>query len=399
VHPNGGHATLNTTEPRIPEDLKPADGRFGCGPSKVRPEALAALPGRADVMGTSHRQAPVRDLVRRVREGLANLFGAPDGSEIALGNGGTTTFWDAAAACLVRERALHLAYGEFTSKFAKITQGAGFLADPIVVEAEPGDAPAPRGHPDADALAWAHNETSTGVMVEVARPADARDALVLIDATSGAGALPFDPEGVDAYYFAPQKAFGSDAGLWLAMLSPAAIARIEELDGAANRWQPGSLSLLVALENSRKDQTYNTPAVATLLLLCDQIEWMLDAGGLEWCVERSRQSSSHLYDWAQGTDYATPFVAEPAKRSLVVGTIDFDEAVDAAAIAATLRANGIVDTEPYRKLGRNQLRIGMFPAVEPADVEALTACIDWVVANAPGVQREPVSGDVVAGGG
>jgi phosphoserine aminotransferase len=236
-------------------------------------------------------------------------------------------------------------------------------------------------------------------MVEVARPADAGDALVLIDATSGAGALPFDPEGIDAYYFAPQKVFGSDAGLWLALLSPAAIARIEELDGAPDRWQPGSLSLLTALENSRKDQTYNTPAVATLLLLCDQLEWMLGSGGLEWCTERSRRSSSYLYEWADGTDYATPFVADPDKRSLVVGTIDFDEALDAAAIAATLRANGIVDTEPYRKLGRNQLRVGTFPAVEPADVEALTACIDWVVANVPGVQREAVSGDVAAGGG
>jgi phosphoserine aminotransferase len=390
---------VNTTAPRIPEDLKPADGRFGCGPSKVRPEALATLAARSEVMGTSHRQAPVKALVRRVRSGLTDLLGAPDGYEIALGNGGTTTFWDAAAAGLVRERALHLAYGEFTSKFAKVTQGAGFLTDPIVVEAEPGDAPAPRGDPDADALAWAHNETSTGVMVEVARPADAGDALVLIDATSGAGALPFDPEGIDAYYFAPQKVFGSDAGLWLALLSPAAIARIEELDGAPDRWQPGSLSLLTALENSRKDQTYNTPAVATLLLLCDQLEWMLGSGGLEWCTERSRRSSSYLYEWADGTDYATPFVADPDKRSLVVGTIDFDEALDAAAIAATLRANGIVDTEPYRKLGRNQLRVGTFPAVEPADVEALTACIDWVVANVPGVQREAVSGDVAAGGG
>jgi phosphoserine aminotransferase len=389
---------VSTTEARIPEDLKPADGRFGCGPSKVRPEALAAVAARADVMGTSHRQAPVKGLVRRIREGLADLLGAPDGYEIALGNGGTTTFWDAAAVGLIRERALHLAYGEFTSKFAKVTQDADFLDDPIVIEADPGDAPAPRGDPDVDALAWAHNETSTGVMVEVARPADADDALVLIDATSGAGALPFDPQGIDAYYFAPQKAFGSDAGLWLALLSPAAVARIEELDRMAGRWQPASLSLVTALSNSRKDQTYNTPAIATLILLCDQLDWMLDAGGLEWCAERSRRSSSHLYTWAHGTDYATPFVADPAKRSPVVGTIDFDDEVDAAAIAATLRANGIVDTEPYRKLGRNQLRIGTFPTVEPADVEALTACIDWVVANAPGVQREPVSGDVAAGG-
>ena len=390
---------MTMTHADIPEDLKPADGRFGCGPSKVRPEALARLADRADVMGTSHRQAPVRDLVRRVRQGLAELLRAPEGYEIALGNGGTTTFWDAAAAGLIRERALHLSYGEFTSKFAQVTQRTGFLAEPIVVEAEAGDAPEPRGDAGADALAWAHNETSTGVTVEVTRPADAGDALVLIDATSGAGALPFDPAAVDAYYFAPQKVFGSDAGLWLALLSPAAIARISELDGAPDRWQPASLSLLTALENSRKDQTYNTPGVATLLLLCDQLEWMLESGGLDWCAERSRRSSSHLYGWAEVADYATPFVADPVKRSPVVGTIDFDEAVDAAAVAATLRANGIVDTEPYRKLGRNQLRIGMFPAVEPDDVEALTACIDWVVANVPAARREAVAGDVGAGGG
>ena len=399
MHPNGGHATLNTTAPRIPDDLKPADGRFGCGPSKVRPEALERIAARSDVMGTSHRQAPVKDLVKRVRDGLAELFEAPDGYEIALGNGGTTTFWDAAAAGLIRERALHLTYGEFTSKFAKVTEAAPFLANPIVVEAEVGDAPDPRGDPEVDALAWAHNETSTGVVVDVVRPADAGDALVLIDATSGAGALPFDASATDAYYFAPQKVFGSDAGLWLAMLSPAAVARIEELDGAAGRWQPASLSLLTALENSRKEQTYNTPAVATLLLLCDQLEWMLGSGGLQWCAERSRASSSNLYGWAEASEYATPFVADPDKRSPVVGTIDFDASVDAAALAAALRANGIVDTEPYRKLGRNQLRIGTFPAVEPDDVEALTACIDWAIANVPGVQRQTVSGDVAAGGG
>jgi phosphoserine aminotransferase len=371
--------------------LKPADGRFGCGPSKVRPEALAHLAERADVMGTSHRQRPVRDLVGRIRRGLGELLGAPDGYEVALGNGGTTAFWDAAAACLVRERALHLSYGEFTSKFARVTETAPFLADPVVVEAEPGDAPEPRADPGADALAWAHNETSTGVTVEVARPEDSGGAVIVVDATSGAGGLALDPTQVDAYYFAPQKALGSDGGLWLALLSPAAIARIDMLDGAAGRWQPASLSLRIALDNSRKDQTYNTPAVATLLLLVDQIEWMLASGGLAWCVERARASSSHLYGWAERTDYATPFVAEPAKRSPVVGTIDFDDTVDAAAVAATLRANGIVDTEPYRKLGRNQLRIGMFPTVETADVEALTACIDWVVENVGEVQRGAVT--------
>ena len=377
----------NASAARIPDDLRPADGRFGCGPSKVRPEALARLADASMVIGTSHRQEPVKDLVARVRAGVAELFSAPDGYEVALGNGGTTAFWDAAAAGLVRERPLHLSYGEFSAKFAKATAAAPFLAEPIVIEAEPGDAPEPVADPVADAIAWAHNETSTGVMVPVERPADSNDALVLIDATSGAAGLPLDPTQADAYYFAPQKGFGSDGGLWLALLSPAAIARISELDGADDRWQPAFLSLATALENSRKDQTYNTPAVATLLLLADQVEWMLASGGLQWGVDRCRACAGHLYGWAEASEVATPFVADPAKRSAVVGTIDFDDAIDAAALAATLRANGIVDTEPYRKLGRNQLRIGMFPAVEPADVEALTACIDWLLENAPAVRR------------
>jgi phosphoserine aminotransferase len=372
-----------TTSIQIPAELKPADGRFGCGPSKVRLEALEALAEQADLMGTSHRQAPVRDLVGRIREGLGELLGLPDGYEIALGNGGTTAVWDAAAAWLVRDRALHLTYGEFSQKFAKVTAGAPFLADPIVVEADPGDAPAPVADPDADVIAWAHNETSTGVMVDVRRPEGAGDALVLVDATSGAGGLPLDASQVDAYYFAPQKAFGADGGLWLAALSPAAIERIEQLDGIDGRWQPAFLSLQTALENSRKNQTYNTPALATLLLLADQVEWMLAGGGLDWCVQRTSASSGHLYGWAEESDFATPFVADPAKRSLVVGTVDFADSVDAAVLAASLRANGIVDVEPYRKLGRNQLRVGMFPAVEPADVEALTSCIDWVIENVP----------------
>jgi phosphoserine aminotransferase len=371
--------TPSTTSAQIPAELKPADGRFGCGPSKVRPEALAKLAEQSALMGTSHRQAPVRDLVGRVRSGLIDLFSVPEGYEVVLGNGGTTAFWDAAAAWLVRERALHLTYGEFSQKFAKVTAGAPFLTDPIVVEADPGDAPEPAADPAADAIAWAHNETSTGVMVPVARPEGADKALVLVDATSGAAGLPVDVAQADAYYFAPQKAFGADGGLWLALLSPAAIERIEQLDGAPNRWQPGFLSLKTALDNSRKEQTYNTPALATLILLGDQVEWMLAGGGLDWCVQRTSASSGHLYGWAEGSEFATPFVADPDKRSLVVGTIDFDDSVDAAVVAATLRANGIVDVEPYRKLGRNQLRVGMFPAVDPADVEALTACIDWVV--------------------
>ena len=369
-----------TTPLQIPAAIKPADGRFGCGPSKVRPEQLAHLAGAGSaLMGTSHRQAPVKQLVGRVRAGLAELFALPEGYEVVLGNGGTTAFWDAAAAGLVRERALHLAFGEFSQKFATVTKGAPFLADPIVIAAEPGDAPEPTGDPSADAVAWAHNETSTGAMVPVRRVGgDGFDGLILIDATSGAGGLPVDVSQADAYYFAPQKSFASDGGLWLALLSPAAIERVGEL-AATDRWIPESLSLATALDNSRKDQTYNTPAVATLFLLADQLEWMLSLGGLDGCVQRTRANSDHLYGWARESDFATPFVSDPAKRSLVVGTIDFADEIDAAAVAATLRANGIVDTEPYRKLGRNQMRIGLFPAIDLADVQALTACIDWVV--------------------
>jgi phosphoserine aminotransferase len=368
-----------STQLHIPEALKPSDGRFGCGPSKVRPQQLAALAAEhAALLGTSHRQKPVRDLIGRVRAGLAELLGAPDGYEIALGNGGTTAFWDAAALSLVRERSLHLAFGEFSRKFATVTANAPFLGDPIIVEAVPGDAPQPAADRTADAICWAHNETSTGVMVPIQRPRDAGDALVLIDATSGAGGLPLDAALTDAYYFAPQKSFASDGGLWLALLSPAAIERIEQI-AATDRWIPEFLSLNTALTNSRQNQTLNTPALATLVLLAEQLGWMLSNGGLDWCVRRTTRSSDTLYGWAEASSFATPFVADPAKRSLVVGTIDFDDGVDAARIAATLRANGIVDVEPYRKLGRNQLRVAMFPAIEPDDVRALTACVDWVV--------------------
>ena len=368
----------------IPENLLPADGRFGCGPSKVRPQQLAGLATEGAVlMGTSHRQRPVKELVGRVREGLASLFDLPDGYVVALGNGGATAFWDAATIGLVRDRSLHLVYGEFSGKFAKATAAAPFLHDPIVVEAAPGDAPAPVADPAADLIAWAHNETSTGVMVPVERPAGAGDALVAVDATSGAGGLPLDAAQADVYYFAPQKNFASDGGLWLALLSPAAQERIREID-ASDRWIPDFLSLATALDNSVKDQTYNTPAVATLVLLAEQLDWMNAGGGLDFCVGRTTASSDHLYGWAQDSAYATPFVADPAHRSLVVGTIDFDDAVDAAAVAATLRANGIVDVEPYRKLGRNQLRVAMFPAIDPSDVQALTACIDYVVERQDG---------------
>jgi phosphoserine aminotransferase len=363
----------------IPAELLPADGRFGCGPSKVRPEALAALAGEgAAIMGTSHRQAPVKGLVRRVREGLAQLFDLPDGYEVVLGNGGTTAFWDAAAFGLIRDRAAFGTYGEFSAKFASGVAEAPFLGDPVITQAEPGSLALPKPRDGVDAYGWAHNETSTGVMAPIQRPHGTEDALVLIDATSGAGGLPVDIGQTDVYYFAPQKNFGGDGGLWIALMSRDALDRVAEIK-ASGRWIPGFLDLSIAVDNSSKDQTYNTPAVATLFLLADQVEWLLGLGGLSGAVRRTTTSSDRLYSWAEKSPYATPFVADPAHRSLVVGTIDFADTVDAAAVAKVLRANGVVDVEPYRKLGRNQLRVGMFPAVDPDDVSALTACIDHVV--------------------
>ncbi|HZU47191.1 MAG TPA: phosphoserine transaminase [Mycobacterium sp.] len=363
----------------IPDGIKPRDGRFGCGPSKVRPEQLQALSGSAaGLFGTSHRQAPVKDLVGRVRDGLRDYFSLPDGYEVILGNGGATAFWDAAAFCLIDKRSLHLSYGEFSSKFTSAVAKNPFIGDPIVIKADPGSAPEPQSDPSVDVIAWAHNETSTGVAVPVQRPAGSGDALVAIDATSGAGGLPVDITEADAYYFAPQKSFASDGGLWIALLSPPALARIDAI-AASGRWVPDFLSLPIAVDNSLKNQTYNTPAIGTLILLAEQIDWLVGNGGLEWAVKRTADSSQRLYSWAQERPYTTPFVAEPRLRSQVVGTIDFSDGVDAAAVAKVLRANGIVDTEPYRKLGRNQLRVGMFPAVDPDDVSALTECIDWVV--------------------
>jgi phosphoserine aminotransferase len=363
----------------LPDNIKPGDGRFGSGPSKVRPEQLQALStSAAALFGTSHRQAPVKDLVGRVRSGLREFFSVPDGYEVVLGNGGATAFWDAAAFGLIDKRSLHLTYGEFSSKFASCVAKNPFIGDPIIVKADPGSAPEPQGDPSVDVIAWAHNETSTGVAVPVARPRDAGDALVVIDATSGAGGLPVDISDTDAYYFAPQKNFASDGGLWLAILSSAALSRIEAI-AESNRWVPDFLSLPIAVDNSLKNQTYNTPAIATLVLLAEQLDWLLANGGLDWAVKRTADSSGRLYTWAQDRPYTTPFVADPKLRSQVVGTIDFNDDVDAAAVAKVLRANGIVDVEPYRKLGRNQLRVAMFPAVEPDDVSALTECIDWVV--------------------
>jgi phosphoserine aminotransferase len=363
----------------IPADLLPADGRFGCGPSKVRPEQLeAVLAAGSRVMGTSHRQAPVKQVVGAVRSGLTDLFGLPDGWEVVLGNGGTTVFWDVASFGLVEQRSQHLVFGEFSSKFAEVCSAAPHLGDPVVVASDPGTHPTATAQDGIDVYALTHNETSTGVAMDLQRPAGTEGALVAVDATSGAGGLPWDPAQVDVYYFAPQKCFAADGGLWIAACAPAAVERIERL-AASDRWRPASLDLGIALTNSRLDQTYNTPAVATLLLLESQLRWMLESGGLDWCVKRSAASSGHLYDWAEARPWATPFVADPAQRSAVVGTIDLDASIDATKVSAALRANGVVDTDSYRKLGRNQLRIGMFPAIDPADVEALTACIDHLV--------------------
>jgi phosphoserine aminotransferase len=363
----------------IPADIKPRDGRFGCGPSKVRPEQLQALTTTAaPLFGTSHRQAPVKNLVGRLRSGLADLFSLPEGYEVILGNGGATAFWDAAAFGLIDKRSLHLSFGEFSSKFASAVAKNPFVGDPVVIKADAGTAPEPQSDPSVDVIAWAHNETSTGVAVPIARPAGSGDALIVIDATSGAGGLPVDITDTDAYYFSPQKNFASDGGLWLAVMSPAALARVESV-AASGRWVPDFLSLPIAVENSLKDQTYNTPAIGTLALMAEQVDWMLGNGGLDWAVKRTADSSGRLYSWAEEKSYTTPFVSDPKLRSQVVGTIDFADEVDAAAVAKILRANGVVDTEPYRKLGRNQLRVGMFPAVDPDDVSALTQCIDWVV--------------------
>ncbi len=362
----------------IPADLVPSDGRFGSGPSKVRPEAVAALSDASvGLMGTSHRREGVRSVVRRVREGLSNLFSLPDGYEVLLGNGGSTSFWDAAAFGLIERRSRHLVIGEFSSKFAAVAKAAPHLDDPEIIETPPGATPSTFDDAGPDAYAYPHNETSTGVTIPVHRPASG-DGLVVVDATSAAGGQRVDPADFDVYYFAPQKCFAGDGGLWLALCSPRAIERIERIHGSG-RWMPPTLDLSIALDNSRQDQTYNTPALATLFLLANQVEWMLAHGGLEWTASRCDESAGILYGWADAHEHATPFVTDPASRSHVTATIDFDETLDAAVLAEVLRANGILDTEPYRKLGRNQLRIATFPAVEPADLATLTRAIDHVI--------------------
>jgi len=361
----------------IPSDIKPADGRFGCGPSKVRPEQLSALAASGSgLLGTSHRQKPVKALVGRVRAGLSELFSLPAGYEVVLGNGGTTAFWDIAAFGLIRDRSQHLHFGEFSSKFASVAAKAPWLGDPTVIKSEVGSHPEARLEEGVDVYALTHNETSTGVAMPIRRVGE-EGSLVLVDATSGAGGLPVEASEFDVYYFAPQKSFASDGGLWISLMSPAALARVDEI-ASSGRYVPEFFSLPVAIDNSSKDQTYNTPSVATLFLLAEQIDWMNGNGGLAWTTARTADSARRLYTWAEKTSYTTPFAA-PEFRSNVVGTIDFSDDVDASAIAKVLRANGIVDTEPYRKLGRNQLRVAMFPSIDPDDVEALTACVDYVV--------------------
>jgi phosphoserine aminotransferase len=376
-----GHVSATTPQITIPADLLPADGRFGCGPSKVRPEAVEALAAVGGAyLGTSHRQEPVRYMVSRLRNGLAEMFALPDGYEIVLGNGGSTVFWDIATFGLIENRSLHASFGEFSSKFAAASAAAPFLGDPVVVTSAPGTHPDVAANPEVDVYALTHNETSTGVAMPIVRPEGAGDGqLVLVDATSAAGGLRFDASETDVYYFAPQKCLASDGGLWLAAVSPAAIERIERI-GGSDRWIPESLSLTTALDNSRKDQTYNTPALATVFLAVQQVEWVNENGGLHWAASRSDRSAEIIYDWAEKSPFATPFVSDPDDRSHVVATIDLDEAIDAPTVSKVLRANGVVDTESYRKLGRNQIRVALFPAIDPDDVAALTACIDHVVA-------------------
>jgi phosphoserine aminotransferase len=363
----------------IPADLLPADGRFGAGPSKIQTSHLDALAATgASLMGTSHRQAPVKNTVGRVREGLAAFFDLPEGYEVVLGNGGATAFWDIATFGLIRTRSQHLSFGEFSSKFASAAAAAPWLEAPTVIKSDPGSRPEPVAEEGIDVYAWAHNETSTAVMAPVRRPVDDGDSLVLVDATSGAGGLPVDLDQVDTYYFAPQKCFASDGGLWIALMSPRALARAAEI-ADTDRHIPAFFDLPTAIDNSSKNQTYNTPSIATLFLMAEQLDWMNAEGGLTGMVERTTASSDALYGWAEKTAYTTPYVADPTHRSLVIGTIDFDDAIDAAQVAKVLRANGVVDTEPYRKLGRNQLRIAMYPAIDPSDVEKLTGAIDYVV--------------------
>ena len=373
---------MSDTSITIPANLLPKDGRFGAGPSKVRPEQMDALAAASSkLLGTSHRQAPVKNLVGSVRSGLSEFFRAPEGYEVVLGVGGSTAFWDIASFGLVENKAQHLSFGEFGSKFASATNKAPFLAESSIIKAEPGTRPTARAEAGVDVYAWPQNETSTGVAAPVQRVAGADEgSLVLVDATSAAGGLDVDVAESDVYYFAPQKNFASDGGLWLGLFSPAALERAARIK-AGNRWIPDFLDLQTAIDNSRLNQTYNTPALATLVTLDAQVQWLNANGGLDFAAGRTADSAGRIYRWAEASEYATPFVAKAEDRSNVIATIDFDDSIDAAAIAKVLRANGVVDTEPYRKLGRNQLRIATFVAIEPDDVSALLECIDLVVAE------------------
>jgi phosphoserine aminotransferase len=364
----------------IPADLLPVDGRFGCGPSRVRQAQLDAFANEgARLMGTSHRQAPVKNLVNRVQTGLMDLFHNPAGYEIVIGNGGSTAFWDVAAFSLVEKKAQNLVHGEFGAKFASALTNP-WLDAPTVINGTPGSRLELQLEDGVDSYAYAQNETSTGVVTPVKRIAGAKDALFFTDATSAAGGIDFDPTETDVYYFAPQKNFASDGGLWFALMSPAAVERAERI-AASGRYIPEFLSVKTAIDNSRLNQTLNTPAIATLFLMAEQTDWINENGGLSWADSRTKAASKHLYDWANASSFANPFVSNPEHQSQVVVTIDFDENVDAAAVAKVLRANGIVDVEPYRKLGRNQLRVATFTATDVAEVEQLTQAIDYVVSQ------------------
>ena len=366
-------------EPRIPSARLPSGPRFGCGPSRIRREVVASLSEPGSVMGTSPRQPPVRHVVAAIREELSTLYDLPAEYEVALGNGGATLFWDMATVSLVEKCAATGVYGEFTKKFSSVLQGAPFLADPAVFQAPPGELALPQALGEIDAYAWAHNETSTGVVAPIRRPDEIdENSLVLVDATSAVGGVAADVAQTDAYYFSPQKNLSSDGGLWLAILSPAAIERSERLTTSA-RWVPQMLDLSVAVKNSRADQTLNTPALATLVMLEAQCRWLLDKGGMTWAASRTASTSGILYRWAEDNPLTTPFVTDPALRSPVVVTIDIDKSVDATQLCARARENGILDIEPYRKLGRNQIRVATFSSIEPGDIEALTACLDWLL--------------------
>ncbi len=374
---------------RIPASLLPQDGRFGSGPSRVTDRQLASLmAAQTTVLGTSHRQDPVKNLVGDVRAGLADFFSVPDGYEVVLGNGGATMFWDVAVFSLIRDRAQHCAFGEFGAKFAAASTAAPHLGEVSLRESPPGTVIAPAAEEGIDSYAWTHNETSTGALAPVKRPEGIEeDALTIVDGTSAAGGTFVDITETDVYYFAPQKGFASDGGLWCAILSPRALARMDEI-ARSGRYIPPSLNLTHAVENSRKNQTYNTPAIATLVLMNDQIQWLRERGGMEWAAARTAESSGRIYAWAGDESHIVPYVTNPWERSPVVLTLNLVRGIRTGTIREALRDNGIVDIDPYRKLGENQLRIGTYPAVDPEDATALTNCLTWLLEEFDGAGEE-----------